>query len=61
MSNSLTLAQCDRLQEIRRLIQSIILTDVDDDAIAAMMKLVNRRWREFVKERETPVEAPARH
>ena len=54
MINSLTLAQCDRLQEIRRLIQSIILTDVDDDAIAVMMKLVDRRWREFVKERATP-------
>jgi hypothetical protein len=49
MSNSLTLAQCESLQEIKRVIDSIIL------------KLIDRRWTDFVKERATPPGPPARH
>jgi hypothetical protein len=61
MRNSLTLAQCESLQEIKRLIDSIILSRVEDDAIAVMVKLIDRRWTDFIKERVTPPEPPAKH
>ncbi len=74
-NNPLTVAQRELLADIRHLIEQLerspaglVRSDssgekdkIEDEAIAVMVKLVDRRWTEFVRERAAPPEAPARH
>jgi hypothetical protein len=61
----LTIEQRDDLCEIRRLIETAVLNSdtgaVDNEALDVLVRLIDRRWQEFVKERGAPPEAPARH